>query len=254
VLAFRARCASPLTRAALPQFLSWHHASFDTEPDLTVIDVPPVHRVMTDFAACKWPAGVDDRSDDVARLLDAANGPLPAALAALARPSALERASRPHRVVSFSHFLPRPELCPEKRFLFFPNLPKAVGSTFLRARVDALAPDVHVFGHTHFGWDAMLDGVRYIQAALAYPQEREQRMGTLRIGGSVEQGRPLLVYDSAGGGTLAPRHAARWSEYYAAAPREPGNQTLPEWVSRRYTRKAAQTLPAAAAAAALPRP
>ena len=212
--------------------LSWHHASFDTEPDLTVIDVPPVHKVMTDFQACKWPVGVDARGDDVARLLDAQNGPLPAALAAGSG------APRQHAVVSFSHFLPRLELCPEKRYLFYPNLPKAVGSTFLRARVEALAPDCHVFGHTHFGWDATLDdGVRYLQAALAYPAEREQRMGTLRVGGSIEAGQPLLVYDSAGGGALAPRHAARWSEHYATAAREPHNQMLPEWVSRRYTRR-----------------
>lgn len=40
----------------------------------------------------------------------------------------------------------RMELCPEKRFLFYPKLPKAVGSDFLRRRVQDLKPDVHVFG------------------------------------------------------------------------------------------------------------
>lgn len=34
---------------------SWYHASWDTEPDLTVLDVPNPNRMMTDFAACKWP-------------------------------------------------------------------------------------------------------------------------------------------------------------------------------------------------------
>ena len=24
-------------------------------------------------------------------------------------------------------------------------------------------PDVHIFGHTHFGWDMVLDGTRYVQ-------------------------------------------------------------------------------------------
>ena len=38
-------------------------------------------------------------------------------------------------------------------------------------------PDCHVFGHTHFGWDQVLDGVRYIQAPLSYPSERKRDQG-----------------------------------------------------------------------------
>jgi len=68
-------------------------------------------------------------------------------------------------LITFSHFLPRPELLPEKRFLTLPTLAKAVGSRFLNERVRRLSPDVHVFGHTHFGWDATIEGVRYMQAA-----------------------------------------------------------------------------------------
>ena len=222
--------------------LSWYHASFDTEPALDVIAVPPSHAIMTDFRACRWPPGVDPRSDDVARLLDARNDAAaaawpPALLDALgAAPSA-----RAHPVVTFSHFLPRLELCPEKRFLFFPNLPQAVGSTFLGERVAALAPAMHVFGHTHFACDTVLDGVRYIQAALAYPEERATRMGTLRIGALAERDSlaPLLLYDSAGAGAWAPRYSARWSEYYETTPRQPHNQTLPPWVEQRYARRIA---------------
>jgi hypothetical protein len=50
------------------------------------------------------------------------------------------------------HAVHRLELLPEKRFLFFPNLAKVVGSTMLGERVAQLRPDVHIFGHTHFGW------------------------------------------------------------------------------------------------------
>ena len=211
--------------------LSWHHAAFDSEEDLAAIDVPPVHRVMTDFAACRWPAGVDDRGDGVARLLDAENGALPPELL-------LPRAQRTHPVVSFSHFLPHLALCPEKRFLLYPNLPKAAGSAFLRARVQALQPDVHTFGHLHFGWDTVIDGTRFLQASLAYPKERETRMGTLRVGSAFEGSTPLLVYDSAGAGSFAPKHRARWSDYYESNARQPASQELPEWVSRRYARRA----------------
>ena len=69
------------------------------------------------------------------------------------------------------------ELLPEKRLLRHPNLAKAVGSDALAARVAALAPEVHVFGHTHFSWDARLPscgapGTRFVQWPLAYPSER----------------------------------------------------------------------------------
>lgn len=42
-------------RAWVVPLQSWYHASWDTEPDLTILDVPSPSRVMTDFAACKWP-------------------------------------------------------------------------------------------------------------------------------------------------------------------------------------------------------
>jgi hypothetical protein len=35
--------------------------------------------------------------------------------------------------------------------------------------------EVHVFGHSHIPWDETMDGVRYLQHPLAYPQERRGR-------------------------------------------------------------------------------
>lgn len=57
--------------------------------------------------------------------------------------------------------------------LFQPNLAKAVGSDYVARRIEELRPAAHVFGHTHFSWDAVIDGVRYVQWPLAYPQERQ---------------------------------------------------------------------------------
>ncbi|KXZ54749.1 hypothetical protein GPECTOR_4g819 [Gonium pectorale] len=85
-------------------------------------------------------------------------------------------------LISFSHFLPLQSLLPEKRFLTYPNLAKAVGSTYLGERVRRLGPQLHIFGHTHFAWDAVHQGVRYIQAPLAYPSERRFRLRTLLMG------------------------------------------------------------------------
>ena len=77
-------------------------------------------------------------------------------------------------IISFSHFLPRYELLPEKRFLVYPKLPKASGSIYLQKRVATLKPDLHIFGHTHIGWDMTLDGIRYMQvyiiSCLSFPR------------------------------------------------------------------------------------
>jgi Icc-related predicted phosphoesterase len=63
-------------------------------------------------------------------------------------------------VISFSHFLPRQELCPEKRFLIEPSLTKVIGSTPLRRQVDELRPSLHIFGHTHIPIDLRVEGIR----------------------------------------------------------------------------------------------
>ncbi|XP_015578779.1 acyl-carrier-protein phosphodiesterase PptH isoform X3 [Ricinus communis] len=126
------------------------------------------------------------------------------------------------------------ELCPEKRMLFYPNLPKIIGSDCLEDRIrlihgtTANASMCHVFGHTHFCWDAMLDGVRYVQAPLAYPRERKRRMN----GG--ETWLPFCIYaDGKFAERLSPCY---WSDYYAANPREPHNSELAPWVARFYNR------------------
>jgi hypothetical protein len=46
--------------------------------------------------------------------------------------------------ISFSHFIPRIELTPEKRFLMEPNLVRVSGSDFLEAQIRRLKPHIHV--------------------------------------------------------------------------------------------------------------
>jgi hypothetical protein len=74
-------------------------------------------------------------------------------------------------------------------------------------------------GQTHLGWDATLDGVRYLQAPLAYPEERKIRLGTVAIGSGFPHGErpaPLLVYDA-----LLSTYPPGWSNFYARYPRRP---------------------------------
>lgn len=179
--------------------LAWHHASFDYEPDIppSVKVVPPPEKVMSDFRLCAWPSPLDPADASVAQSLDAMNDTRQEWGAFLHKLQHGTPAERRSPILSFSHFLPRLELCPEKRMLFYPNLPKAVGSDFILRRIETLRTHgldefgdekakarehVHVFGHTHFGWDQTLDGVRYVQAPVSYPHEWKQRPGSLVVG------------------------------------------------------------------------
>lgn len=196
--------------AIIVPMLSWHHQSWDTEPEVEGWEgIPPAEVAMTDYHVSRWPPHLSMRTDSVAEAVDALND----APAPLAEVVARLRAARPGApVISFSHFLPDQRLCPEKRFLTLPSLSKAVGSRPLGERVARLRPEAHVFGHTHFGWDATLDGIRYFQAALAYPEERGHRLQSLKAGGqfpTATPSTPLLVFDSGRG--FPPRYNAAWS-------------------------------------------
>jgi len=203
--------------------ISWYHTTFDSDPDVVDESLAPVEKSLMDFHFCKWPDGLTalEGSDSVARYMDGLNDEFPG-----------DRAEGP--VISFSHFLPRRDLIPEKRTLFYPPLPKAIGSTFLAERVKRLAPNVHVFGHTHYGWDQELDGVRYVQACLAYPRERVERpFSVLNLGPEgAEAMPPLLVYDHAK--RKFPAYRGFWSEYYKAHSRTPDDVT---WIYRDKRKK-----------------
>lgn len=174
---------------------SWHHPSWDTEPDITEWDgLFTVEEVFMDYHKTSWPPGVQIADGTAAAKVDAVNDEL------FDMEALLSRRAGGLAVVSFSHMLPRVELNPEKRYLFHPALAKASGSTPLRKRVERLKPDVHVFGHTHFGFDLELDGVRYVQAPLSYPTERETRGGSVALGEFLTTApKPFLVWSSAEG-------------------------------------------------------
>ena len=249
--------------------LAWYHASFDSEPDITGwAGIPPIEDALMDYQLVKFPAGLSARDGDetAAAYFDELNERLAndALLAAgggvdettgasggawqrLCAAIAKGREEHHEGVISFSHFLPRIELNPEKRFLYLPTLSKAVGSDYLKRRVAQLRPDLHVFGHTHFGWDSTIDDVRYVQIPLCYPQEREQRARSISIGpnGGIAMG-PVCVWsaefahetaDSPAAALLPLQRNAHWSAYYRQNPRTPENTAeLSPWVATRYKR------------------
>ena len=81
-------------------------------------------------------------------------------------------------------------------------------------------------------WDATVDGVRYVQAALCYPQERSMRAKSIAIGPKPGVGQqPLEVWD--GPALLPYQRVAYWSTYYATHERTPENTNdLAPYVAR----------------------
>ena len=70
-------------------------------------------------------------------------------------------------VVTYSHFLPRPEL-----YRGYANLWNVMGSTTIDDDARRWSSSAHVFGHSHLNVDRVIHGVRYVQHALGYPHER----------------------------------------------------------------------------------
>lgn len=208
----------------IPLF-SWYHKSFDKEKDVNSVRVPSLEMACKDFHACQWPSDLGSDDEALAVYFDKLNDKNNDAIEEVKKNS--------KQILTFSHFVPRQELCPEKRMLYYPNLPKVIGSDFLERRLRAIHSNredgaaCHVFGHTHFCWDSVVDEIRYIQAPLAYPRERKRRMN----GG--EGWLPFCVYRDGFNPDIYP---AIWSDYYNKNSREPENTQLAPWVAK-YFRK-----------------
>ncbi|CAJ1362576.1 unnamed protein product, partial [Effrenium voratum] len=156
----------------------------------------PVDKMLSDYLLTHWPPGIAIQDGTAAKAVDLVNDEL------TDWPRLLQRRPGFQEVISFSHFLARVETNPEKRYLNYPNLAKGVGSEYLRRRVESLRPDLHVFGHTHFGYDLEVEGIRYVQAPLAMSQERHARGTTVALG-TFPEGLPFSnafkVWDSRNG-------------------------------------------------------
>lgn len=108
-----------------------------------------------DFRACRWPDGF---------------GPGEAA----AHFGDMNPESVPHdasKVITFSHFLPRLDLVPAWVPSRHRVLDPVLGSTRLEEQLRRLAPDTHVYGHSHINRNVRIDGIRYINNAFGYPHE-----------------------------------------------------------------------------------
>ncbi|CAK9095252.1 unnamed protein product [Durusdinium trenchii] len=207
--------------------LSWHHPQWDVEPEISGWHgLLPVDQMLStvdssnnydcDYLLTHWPQGTSIKDGSAALAVDKVNDQL------ADWDHLLTRRRDFREVLSFSHFLPRVENNPEKRYLTHPNLAKGIGSQYLRKRVDDLRPNVHVFGHTHFGYDLEVDGVRYVQAPLSMSSERHSRGTTVALGDfpdGLPFSHPFMVWHSRTG--WAPKSQGAWSAYVERYGRRP---------------------------------
>ena len=136
-------------KLSIVPLFSWYDFSFG-EPDKYL------RRAWRDFRSCKWPSHLQDDAAITDYFLERNTSRLN---------------TKNDTVISFSHFLPSIEVMPSRipmhRRVVYPVL----GSEKVGAQVVQLNPKLHIYGHSHVNQDKVIDGVRYVNNAYAYPSE-----------------------------------------------------------------------------------
>lgn len=131
---------------------SWYDGIFPTE---MTHEQAAARNSWADFHLCKWPAEITSLPEHFLRM------------------------NQPHiknydaPVITFSHFLPRPDLLPPREYLRITWLPIVSICAGLDNQIRTLESMIHVCGHTHIAFDRIVDDVRYVQNAVRYPKERK---------------------------------------------------------------------------------
>jgi len=224
----------------LVPLLAFYSSDWDCEPDLPW--APPESANLAswmDFRAIKWPREMIDEVCRMSGSFEFGNGVTSSGISELfaAQNEGLlkeiisMKAEVPSFVISFSHYVPRQELFPEKRFLWDGHLHKVSGSHALERQIRRLQPDLHIFGHTHLTVDTVLGGIRYIQWALGDPTE--QRAMTR----AVSETGMLVLYDSSGAEPhICPVQDTFWGTFFTKGLRNPLETCPAPWVRRLYSR------------------
>ncbi|MBA3773528.1 MAG: metallophosphoesterase [Ramlibacter sp.] len=128
--------------------LGWYDYSFG-QPSEELLGI------WMDYRTCRWPAGADDGA--ITRYFTNENE--------------LARATPGRTVISFSHFLPRIDLMPTYIPLQHRLIYPVLGSSVLEEQIRLLGSKIHVYGHSHVNRHVTMEGVLYVNNALAYPTE-----------------------------------------------------------------------------------
>jgi predicted phosphodiesterase len=134
---------------SLVPLYGWYDYSF-AEPDRKL------RRAWRDYRACAWPAELEG-NERINRHFLALNE------------ASLQEVNQ--TVISFSHFVPRIDLMPERIPQAKRNVYPVLGSAGLGEQVRQLQPDIHVYGHSHVNQSKHIDGIHYVNNAFGYPSE-----------------------------------------------------------------------------------
>ncbi|PCK08108.1 MAG: metallophosphoesterase [Alteromonadaceae bacterium] len=128
---------------------SWYDYSFGPLTDYLKL-------AWMDFNRCRWPSELASAAD-ISEYFLAQN--------------AIEPVEGSYQVISFSHFLPRIDVMPDFIPMARRNIYPVLGSASVDLQVRQLGSSTHIYGHSHVNRDVVIDGVRYINNAFAYPSE-----------------------------------------------------------------------------------
>ncbi len=76
-----------------------------------------------------------------------------------------------HKVISFSHFMPRLEIMPEHMPLIHKKLFPVLGASRIDDQLREIGSSLHIYGHSHLNRNITLEGVTYINNAYGNPGE-----------------------------------------------------------------------------------
>jgi predicted phosphodiesterase len=145
-----------------------------------------------DFYACSWPESLPDSRAVTRYFHQLNNGVFEWIKARSVHRSHESHGLAPNPRITCSHFLPTIELMPswvpESKRTVYPVL----GSVELGAQVRRLAPDIHVYGHSHVNQIIKIDSTHYVNNAFATPRETRIAAKQLRC-----------IYDSQDSKTLS---------------------------------------------------
>lgn len=144
---------TPFRRGGLviAPLLGWYDYSFGEPDDF-------LKGAWVDYRACLWPDGYDEAA--ITRFFTERNP--------VASSSEIAGASK---VITFSHFLPRIDLMPDRIPSRHRKIYPVLGTTILDTQLRQLGASMHVYGHSHVNRHITLDGVTYINNAFGYPAE-----------------------------------------------------------------------------------
>lgn len=127
-----------------------------------------IQQVWADFRCCYWPDGVEAAANYFHTMNQTIDTNANASDNALT-------------TITVSHFLPTLAVLPTYIPHRFDYLWPVLGSTTLGRQVDAIAPHIHIYGHSHVNTTKTLKKTVYVNNALGYPSETHTRNKLFQI-------------------------------------------------------------------------